>query len=80
MFEDELSSGSATDELVSDTIKDTREKLERAIIKFAYISQERDDTYKRLHELYRQAEDAHREVERLQEAHVELIANKIRSN
>lgn len=80
MFEDDLSSVSTTDQMVLDTIKDTREKLERAIAKFAYISQEADDTNKRLKELYLQLDDARREVDRLQEAHVDLIVNSIRAN
>ena len=80
MFEDELVSGSVEDKLVENTIKDAREKLDRAIIKYAFISKEVDDTNKRLKELQRQLDDACSEIDRLQAAHVDLIVNKIHSN
>ena len=80
MFEDELSSGSTTDQLLSGKIKDAREKIDRAIVKYAYISQEVADANKRLQELNFQLADARREIDRLQEAHVNLMVNKIRSN
>ena len=80
MFEDELSSGSTGDQLLSGTIKDAREKIYRAIVKYAYISQEVIDTNKRLQDLNFQLADARREIDRLQEAHVDLIVNKIHSD
>lgn len=76
MFEDELTSDSTTDQLLSDTIEDAREKLERAIIKYAYISQDAVNVSTRLKEIRLQMDDARREMERLQETHVDLIVKK----
>ena len=81
MFEDDhVLSNTVQSQILKSTVEDTREKIDRAIVKFAYLSQEVEGANRRLQELNLQHADARREIDRLQEAHVNLMVNKIRSN
>ena len=68
------------DLLTPSTVEDILQKLNSEIEKFAKLAMEIEEIDKRRKELSVQIDDTRYEIDRLQEAHVNLMVNKIRSN
>ena len=68
------------DLLTPSTVEDILQKLNSEIEKFAKLAMEIEEIDNRRKELSVQIDDTRYEIDQLQEAHVNLMVKKIRSN